>query len=137
MPALDWRIIPARSISRCETICASLGFSRNNGRKYSESRIEPHPKLGCRTLGNTGEPVHRGAHPKLPPKNTTNACIHAWCWLYLQEICSQGSPISCNPPHLPHRAGGRLPAPPSLYVQYEFGNFLIMIIGTRAGASNG
>src|SRR6516164_4598955 len=39
MPALDWRIIPARSISRCETICASLGFSRSNGRKYSERRI--------------------------------------------------------------------------------------------------
>src|SRR5215467_114328 len=39
MPALDWRIIPARSISRCETICASLGFSRSSGRKYSLRRI--------------------------------------------------------------------------------------------------
>src|SRR5271168_4297376 len=43
MPALDWRIMPARSISRCETICASFGFSRSSGRKYSERRIDPHP----------------------------------------------------------------------------------------------
>src|SRR5271166_198377 len=61
MPALDWRIIPARSIRRCETICASLGFSRSNGRKYSERRIEPHPWVGRRTLGKTREPVHRAA----------------------------------------------------------------------------
>src|SRR6516225_2404202 len=59
MPALDCRIIPARSINRCETIWASLGFSRNKGRKYSESRIEPHPWVGRRTLGKTQEPVHR------------------------------------------------------------------------------
>src|SRR6516162_8765268 len=59
MPALDCRIIPARSISRCETIWASLGFSRNKGRKYSERRIEPHPRVGRRTLGKTREPVHR------------------------------------------------------------------------------
>src|SRR5258706_152665 len=43
MPALDWRIIPARSINRCETICASLGLSRSTGRKYSERRIKPNP----------------------------------------------------------------------------------------------
>src|SRR5262245_54945713 len=49
MPALDWRIIPARSISRCDTICASLGFSRSSGRKYSERRIVAH-------LGN--RPAH-------------------------------------------------------------------------------
>src|SRR5215468_2818404 len=34
MPALVWRIRPARSISRCETICASEGFSFMVGRKY-------------------------------------------------------------------------------------------------------
>src|ERR1700759_4056181 len=34
MPALVWRISPARSISRCETICASEGFSFMVGRKY-------------------------------------------------------------------------------------------------------
>src|SRR5271165_522886 len=61
MPALDCRIIPARSISRCETIWASLGFSRNKGRKYSESRIEPNPGVGRRTLGKTRGPVHRAA----------------------------------------------------------------------------
>src|SRR5882724_5983855 len=34
MPALVWRIRPARSISRCETICASEGVSFSVGRKY-------------------------------------------------------------------------------------------------------
>src|SRR5215813_12589833 len=34
MPALVWRISPARSIRRCETICASEGFSFMVGRKY-------------------------------------------------------------------------------------------------------
>src|SRR5436190_1063885 len=34
MPALVWRTRPARSISRCETICASEGFSFMVGRKY-------------------------------------------------------------------------------------------------------
>src|SRR5579864_6649613 len=44
MPALDCRIMPARSISRCEAICASLGFSRISGRKYWERRIAPRPR---------------------------------------------------------------------------------------------
>src|SRR6185436_6818434 len=34
MPALVCRTRPARSISRCETICASEGFSFMVGRKY-------------------------------------------------------------------------------------------------------
>src|SRR3984893_17355470 len=35
--------MPARSISRCETICASLGFSRISGRKYWVRRMAPRP----------------------------------------------------------------------------------------------
>src|SRR5258708_30249378 len=34
MPALVCRTSPARSIRRCETICASAGFSLSVGRKY-------------------------------------------------------------------------------------------------------
>jgi len=33
MPAASWRIMPARSISRCETISASFGVSRKIGMK--------------------------------------------------------------------------------------------------------
>src|SRR5580700_4410664 len=33
--------MPARNISRCETICASLGFWRNSGRKYWDRSIRP------------------------------------------------------------------------------------------------
>src|SRR5205807_4194997 len=46
MPAEDWRIMPARSISRCETICASLGFSRISGKKYWERRMAPRLRSG-------------------------------------------------------------------------------------------
>src|SRR5688572_11117026 len=41
MPALAWRTMPARSISRCETISASAGFSRRVGRKNWDERIWP------------------------------------------------------------------------------------------------
>ena len=33
-----------RVFKTSETICASLGFSRNSGRKYSERRIEPRTR---------------------------------------------------------------------------------------------
>jgi hypothetical protein len=33
MPDAACRTMPARSINRCETICASLGFSLSSGRK--------------------------------------------------------------------------------------------------------
>ena len=39
MPALDWRIMPLRSISWCETISASFGVSRRTGRKKRERRM--------------------------------------------------------------------------------------------------
>src|SRR3984893_16132119 len=35
--------MPARSIRRCETICASLGVSRVSGRKYGARRMAPRP----------------------------------------------------------------------------------------------
>jgi hypothetical protein len=40
MPALDWRISPARNINRWETISASFGTSRKRGRKYWLRRIQ-------------------------------------------------------------------------------------------------
>ncbi len=45
MPADDWRIIPARSISRCETICASDGVSFNVGRNYWDKRMAENPNV--------------------------------------------------------------------------------------------
>src|SRR3954453_12268070 len=39
MPAASWRIMPARSISRCETISASFGFSFRIGRKNRDNRM--------------------------------------------------------------------------------------------------
>src|SRR3979411_611806 len=39
MPAASWRIIPARSISRCEAISASFGVSRRIGRKKRDRRM--------------------------------------------------------------------------------------------------
>src|SRR5205814_294643 len=39
MPAASCRIMPARSINRCDTISASFGFSFRIGRKYRDNRI--------------------------------------------------------------------------------------------------
>ena len=39
IPAADWRIMPDRSINRCETICASAGFSFKVGRNNWVRRI--------------------------------------------------------------------------------------------------
>src|SRR5215470_18602588 len=39
MPAASCRIMPARSISRCETISASFGFSFRMGRKNRDRRM--------------------------------------------------------------------------------------------------
>src|SRR5580704_5153427 len=39
MPAASCRIMPARSISRCETISASFGFSFRMGRKNRDNRM--------------------------------------------------------------------------------------------------
>src|SRR5258708_6593763 len=47
MPAEVWRTRPARSIRRCETICASAGFSFMVGRKYWLIRILVRSLLGC------------------------------------------------------------------------------------------
>src|ERR1700712_353747 len=39
MPAASCRIIPARSIRRCDTISASFGFSLRMGRKNRDNRM--------------------------------------------------------------------------------------------------
>src|SRR3990167_4524387 len=47
MPALVWRTRPARSIRRCDTICASAGFSFMVGRKYWLIRMLNRSLLGA------------------------------------------------------------------------------------------
>ena len=48
MPAASCRIMPARSISRCETISASFGVSRRIGRKKRDRRIGClENRVGC------------------------------------------------------------------------------------------
>src|SRR3954463_16655040 len=47
MPALVCRTKPARSISRCETICASEGFSFRVGRKYWLIRMAADCRERC------------------------------------------------------------------------------------------
>ena len=46
MPAAFWRIMPARSISRCETISASVGFSFRIGRKKRDNRMANTQGIG-------------------------------------------------------------------------------------------
>src|SRR5271155_240045 len=50
MPAASWRTMPARSISRCETISASFGVSRRIGKKNRDSRMGSAHDSGERAL---------------------------------------------------------------------------------------
>src|SRR5215813_13006832 len=65
MPAASWRIMPARSISRCETISASFGFSFRMGRKNRDSRMG----FGSKGFGGTGDAVK----PDCPAKHKAGA----------------------------------------------------------------
>jgi hypothetical protein len=53
MPAASCRIMPARSISRCETISASFGFSFRMGRKNRDNRMATleESATGCSETG--------------------------------------------------------------------------------------
>src|SRR5258705_2809001 len=57
MPAASCRIMPARSISRCETISASFGFSLRMGRKNRDNR-----------MGTLKESVKHGKSPVKPDR---------------------------------------------------------------------
>src|SRR5260221_531424 len=46
MPAAVWRTMPARSIRRCETICASAGVSRRVGEVHPPAERGGPPVLG-------------------------------------------------------------------------------------------
>src|ERR1700712_4865468 len=70
MPDAVWRISPARSISRCDTIWASAGFSFRVGRKLRDKRIrETSARQGtqaktARTLEQAGaDRKHSGYWP--------------------------------------------------------------------------
>src|ERR1043166_363184 len=45
MPAASWRTMPARSMSRCDTISAYFGVSRRIGRKKRDRRIGDRPTI--------------------------------------------------------------------------------------------
>src|SRR4028119_2127680 len=63
MPAEGWRTMPARSISRCEAICASAGVSLRVGRKARDRRNADSWKqhwVGRRTVGG-GAPLRQGS----------------------------------------------------------------------------
>src|SRR5215813_12779722 len=62
MPAASCRIIPARSISRCETISASFGFSFRMGRKNRDNRMG----LGS---GDSGGETADAVKPDCPVKH--------------------------------------------------------------------
>src|SRR5258708_11933352 len=64
MPALVCRTSPARSIRRCETICASAGFSLSVGRKYWLIRMA----ADCRE-----QPLQRQTEPILAGFAQVNA----------------------------------------------------------------
>src|ERR1700743_1659322 len=87
MPALCWRTMPARSISRCETICASAGFSRSVGRK---NRLE---RMGLEILGKL-----RKKRSEAATLGKARQAVHGRSWvengLFVRQLlaadCGQG-----------------------------------------------
>src|SRR5580704_7003888 len=55
MPAASWRIMPARSIRRCEAISASFGVSRRLGRKNRERRMDSSLRGSGSETGTSAE----------------------------------------------------------------------------------
>ena len=70
MPAASCRIMPARSISRCETISASFGVSRRIGRKIAGQAHCEHSELGAD--GARSESGSAGKH-KAAGRSDSNA----------------------------------------------------------------
>src|SRR5690348_13416157 len=68
MPAASCRIIPACSISRCETISASFGFSFRMGRKNRDNRMRELWRFG-----ETGDAVK----PDCPAKHKAGTSQNA------------------------------------------------------------
>src|SRR5215510_5267138 len=68
MPAASCRIMPARSISRCETISASFGFSFRMGRKNRDNRMG----FGSRGFGGNGRRSQTGLPGKTQGRGAGN-----------------------------------------------------------------
>src|SRR4029077_548570 len=83
MPAASCRIMPARSISRCETISASFGFSFRIGRKNRDNRMGQlresvgHQK-GCSETGS-GMKIQGGRPRKSRRKRGFRAISREFC----------------------------------------------------------
>src|SRR5215213_3115567 len=78
MPAASWRIIPARSIRRCDTISASFGFSLRMGRKNRDNRIvRPGESLGeVEASSETGSGAKtQGQRSRKRPGNEHSCCF--------------------------------------------------------------
>src|ERR1700686_4124827 len=73
MPAASCRIMPARSIRRCDTISASLGFSFRIGRRNRDNRMgKPdgigETREGCSESGSAAKTQGRGPRKPLGPQ---------------------------------------------------------------------
>src|SRR5258707_15654649 len=80
MPAASCRIMPARSISRCETISASFGFSFRMGRKNRDSRMG-------KTQGNQRGHERGAVKPDRVRKHKAEACEKAAKAADLRPFC--------------------------------------------------
>src|ERR1700727_2853842 len=69
MPAASCRIMPARSISRCDTISASFGFSLRMGRKNRDNRmgtLKESVEHGRPAVKPDRVGKHKGGRPSKP-----------------------------------------------------------------------
>src|ERR1700752_3970456 len=91
MPAASCRIMPARSISRCDTISASFGFSLRMGRKKRDSRMsatlaESAGLKGISAVKPDRTPKYKGATADFPAVSRTLLHLHAGMIVHLLHV---------------------------------------------------
>src|SRR5216683_7991413 len=78
MPAASCRIMPARSIRRCDTISASFGFSLRMGRKNRDNRmgmLKESVEHGRAAVKPDRARKHKGAYQPKPLRQRISCCF--------------------------------------------------------------
>src|SRR5919201_1060232 len=108
MPAASCRIMPARSIKRCETISASFGFSFKMGRKNRDNRMGSTQGISWERERGAVKPdrlrKHKGGYCEKAAKSARlRACYGSIDRMVGTRADPAGKPVSAPENRLPAR----------------------------------
>src|SRR5258706_15134554 len=101
MPAASCRIMPARSIRRCDTISASFGFSLRMGRKNRDNRmgtLKESVKHGRSAVKPDRARKHKGAYQPRPLRRRISCGFAGDLDRQLWRVGGKLVPCLLNPP---------------------------------------